>query len=421
MLMTRPNIFRTIVHHPLILPLYLPAFIFSFSQYLLVPILPLYVKNFGISYGLVGVVLAGEGLGTLLGDVPAGVLLRRLGKKWAMLLGVGIAALTTGALFRAHSIPEALTYRLLSGFGMALFNIARHTYLADMIRVTSRGRAIALYGGIARVGRFIGPAAGGFIAGAYGLRAPFLVFGGVGLLVLTLMALFVRRTKSAAPGMVSPPPVHKGQLLGTLKAHRRVLTTAGAGQLFAQMIRAGRTVIIPLYAADIIGLDVQAIGLIISIAAALEMTLFYPAGLLMDHRGRKFAIVPCFATQAIGMALIPLSGSFAGLLAVALLIAFGNGLGSGTMMTLGADLAPPKSRGEFLGVWRLIGDSGFTGAPLVVGAVADLVVLPAAALAMSGAGFTAVMIFALLVPETLRKKAAGSRMKDKWSNLKSTN
>ena len=54
------------------------------------------------------------------------------------------------------------------------------------------------------------------------------------------------------------------------------------------------------------------------------------------------------------------------LLAAAILTGIGNGFGSGIMMTLGADLAPKGSIGEFLGLWRLIGDIGSTGGPLVV-------------------------------------------------------
>ena len=43
------------------------------------------------------------------------------------------------------------------------------------------------------------------------------------------------------------------------------------------------------------------------------------------------------------------------LVPVALLLGFGNGLGSGIVMTLGADFAPARGRAEFLGVWRLVG------------------------------------------------------------------
>jgi MFS family permease len=87
----------------------------------------------------------------------------------------------------------------------------------------------------------------------------------------------------------------------------------------------------------------------------------------MDRLGRKVAIVPCFAIQGLVMLLLPLAGGFAGLLAVAATMGFANGLGSGVMMTVGADLAPSGSRGEFLGVWRLVGDAGGSGAPLALG------------------------------------------------------
>jgi predicted MFS family arabinose efflux permease len=63
--------------------------------------------------------------------------------------------------------------------------------------------------------------------------------------------------------------------------------------------------------------------------------------------------VPSFAVMALGVALIPLAGDFEGLLLASVVIGLGNGLGSGAMMTLGADLAPPGATGEFLGVWRL--------------------------------------------------------------------
>jgi MFS family permease len=194
-----------------------------------------------------------------------------------------------------------------------------------------------------------------------------------------------------------------GHLLHVLKSRYRVLVSAGSAQTFAQMIRAGRRVIIPLYAADVLGLDVQTIGLIIGISSAVDMTLFYPAGWIMDHWGRKRAIVPSFTLQTLGMFLVPFTGSFGTLLGAATLIGFGNGLGSGSMMTLGADLSPEEGRGEFLGVWRLIGDAGGMGGPIVVGMVADLVVLPMAAWAMAASGLIAAMLFAFLVPETLKR------------------
>jgi MFS family permease len=391
------------LRHPLLLPFYAPSFILAFSQGMLVPILPLYAASFDISYGLIGLVLSAEAFGMLLADLPAGMLLRRLGERRAMLLGLLCISVTTAALFWTQSIPALIAYRLIAGFGTALYNVSRHTYLAERVSLAKRGRAIASFGGINRIGRFSGPAIGGFTAAAFSLRAPFLLFGGACIIGFLFVYLFLPAMETAVSHTTTLTfRAHLKQVGYTIKAHQRSLTAGGIGLILAQAIRAGRRAIVPLYAADVLGLDVEAIGIIESVSAAVDMSLFYPAGLVMDRFGRKFAIVPSFAIQGIGMLLIPLTGGFTALLLVTSLIGFGNGLGSGTMMTLGADLAPSHSRGEFLGVWRLIGDGGFTGGPLLVGYVADWVALPTAAVAMAATGFLAAVIFTLLVPETLR-------------------
>ena len=108
------------------------------------------------------------------------------------------------------------------------------------------------------------------------------------------------------------------------------------------------------------------------------------------------------------MALIPLTGSFTALTIATSLIGFGNGLGSGTMMTLGADLAPREAMGEFLGVWRLIGDTGSLAGPLLVGSVADLLSLTPAILAIGAIGILAASILGFFVPETLQQQPLAS-------------
>jgi len=387
----------------LLLSFYLPALTVACSQGMLIPVLPLYAKGLGTSYVVVGLVLAAEGLGMLLGDVPAGMLLRRLGRKGAMLVGLLCTMLSTAALFWTTSAAQVIACRLVAGFGTALYGVSRHAYIAAAVRADSRGRALSLLGGIFRVGRFAGPMIGGLLAGQYGLRVTFLAFGGLFVLALGSVAGFVRSLQPVPGATAQPSASSQGLLLTTLKAHYQVLVSAGVGYLLSQVIRTGRLILVPLYAADVLGLDVGVIGLLVGISSAVDMSLFYPAGLIMDRVGRKFAIVPCFVIQSVGMLLLPLTGDFWGLLSVVALMGFGNGLGSGVMMTLGADLAPPHSQGEFLGLWRLVGDVGCTAAPLVVGGVADLMVLQAAVLVISAAGLAAAAVFILLVPETLKK------------------
>jgi MFS family permease len=177
------------------------------------------------------------------------------------------------------------------------------------------------------------------------------------------------------------------------------------------MVRSGPSIIIPLFAADVLGMDVQSIGLILSLSSAVDMSLFIPAGFIMDRWGRKISIVSSSLVISIGIALIPLASGFSSLLLVGLLIGFGNGLGSGTMLTLGADLAPKNMRGEFLGLWRLVGDAGSTGGPLAVGSVAEIFSLAQTSFAIAAAGIAAALVFTFIVKETLTKRSSKSVIK----------
>ena len=386
----------------LILAFYLPALMVTLGHGLLVPILPLYAADFEISYVLIGLVLAGEGIGTLIADVPTGMIQRRFGDKQVMLMGVLVKAVSLGLLFFASSIWVVLLLRLITGFGRSMYSISAHVYITNHVDLGQRGKAISLYGGTHRLGGFIGPAIGGLLAGMVGMRSTFLAVALVTIIGFVMIALFTQGKKRASRKATSRG--HGLRMVAVLRRNKRILASAGTAQVFGQMIRAGRTVIIPLFAADALGLAVDQIGLIISISVAVDFSLFMVAGWLMDRYGRKFAIVPCFGIQALGMACVPFAASFGGLLVAATLIGIGNGLGSGSMMTLGSDLSPAGSRGEFLGVWRLVGDFGYTTAPLVVGVVADVLLLSSAIWVIAGSGLLAAGIFTFLVPETLQRK-----------------
>src|SRR5436309_15860881 len=71
----------------MMLSVYLPTFLLSFGQGMLIPTLPLYAKTFGVSLTLVGVVLAAESIGTVLADLPAGTWITCYGRKPVMLAG----------------------------------------------------------------------------------------------------------------------------------------------------------------------------------------------------------------------------------------------------------------------------------------------------------------------------------------------
>lgn len=390
--------------NPIVLPVYAPTLLLAIGSGMLTPILPLYATSFGASYGVVGIVLGSRGLGTILGDLPAGVLLRHVGQRRLMMIGLACIALCGLAMSTAQALWMLVLYGLLEGMGGALWNISRHAYLTDAAPAGQRGRAIATFGGIFRTGNLVGQAVGGLLAAWLGMRAPFAVYAVIAVITMLFPALFGvdgshHQAHKAGHG-------HAVNLWHVIRDNYKVLLSAGVGQLFAQMIRSGRNIVVPLYGADVLGLSVEGVGLVMSISSTIDALMFFPAGHIMDRFGRKYAYVSCFLIQGIGMALIPFTTSFALLAFATGLIGFGNGLGSGTMMTLGADLAPKDAMGEFLGVWRLIGDGGALGGPLLVGSLADLLSLTPAIFAIAVIGMLAASILGFFVPETLQRPAA---------------
>jgi MFS family permease len=81
-----------------------------------------------------------------------------------------------------------------------------------------------------------------------------------------------------------------------------------------------------------------------------------------------------------------------------------NGVGTGIVMIIGADLAQgTPQRGQFLGLWRLIGDVGMSASPLLSAALVSVASLAAASLVVAGIGVVGAAIMFAWVPETLRR------------------
>ena len=386
-------------HRWLLLSVYIPTVMFTFGQGLLVPILPLYAAEYGGSYSLAGFVVAAGWIGTMIGDVPVGMFLRRIGFKRAMIIGGFLFGGATIALGFAGTPFELIALRLIAGIGIAFFQISRHAFIANQVPAEMRGRTIAVFGGINRVGHFIGPLVGGFVASFYGLPSAIIV-GGVVVSIIVPMAFLLVREPKTEPGEAKQKAFEFSVLTEVIRHNPRELAAGGIAQIFAQMIRAGRQIVIPLYAAYAVGLDPAQVGQVVSASHFVEMWLFIPAGVIMDRWGRKAAAVPSFTIMATGMILVPFTDSYLTLMGVATIIGIGQGIGAGTMMTIGADLSPPGRAGEFLGVWRLIGDSGHAVAPLAIGAVADIIGLYLTAGIVGGLGYLSAGTLAAFVRET---------------------
>jgi MFS family permease len=319
-----------------------------------------------------------------------------------MLVGLvlGLAGAITVAL--THSLVLMGLAAFFYGLGMGVWGLARLIHLAETVPVGRRGRAIAPVGGMYRIGMFVGPGVGGLAAEAFGRQVTVLMAAALVALSGVIVALGLNASeahKSRRPH--SPLRAVKA----VVQEHGRILLTAGSAMWALSLLRAARMLLLPV-CGSVLGLETASIGFVKSASAFADMLLFYPAGQMMDRRGRKWTALPCLVTLSIGVLLISLADSEASLLVGGLVAGVGNGFGSGINMTLAGDFSPDTARADFIGVWRLMSDAGAALSPFVMGGVAHAVALGAAGIVPFGVGLLGALVFGLYVREPLHARKA---------------
>jgi MFS family permease len=380
---------------------YLPAMVFEIGNGAVAPVIAITALDLGASAGTAGLLVALLGIGQLVGDIPAGALAARLGDRRAMVVAGGVSM---GAMLGCLLTPSLAVFGLcLFAMGMctATFYLARQSYLTEVAPLRLRARALSMLGGAHRVGLFIGPFVGAAVISMTSLRAAYavaVVTAGLAAALLLVIPDIERAGGAAAPQAHPPAPQPAtGGLVATARAYRRLLMTLGVAVLAIGAARAARQVVLPLWAVHI-GLSPEVTSLVFGIASAVDMALFYPSGKVMDRHGRLAVAVPSMLILGAAMAVLPLTGGVVGLTAVAMVMSFGNGIGSGIVMTLGADVAPPDNRRRFLSMWRLMSDTGNALGPVIVSAVAGVWALAAGIVAVAGVGLLAAGGLALWAP-----------------------
>ena len=383
----------------IIIAVYIPAFLTSFCMGMLAPTIPAKVDLIGGTAFIIGLAVGAQGLGEAFFSIPTGLLINKFGNKKIMLIGMAGLSIS-GSLSGLFQNNLALYFALFSlGTFYGFFSLSRHSFMTQIVPSEYRGKAFSRFGGINRIGWFFGPVIGGFTAGSIGIDIPFYIISIVALFT-TILIFFT--TEPTNENLIQNNEIKPPTFKETILENKKSFTIGGSGHFIMQFLRQCRHVLIPIWAFSI-GLGVEELGLIQSISAAIDMTLFYPVGLIMDKYGRKWTSVPSIILLSLGFIFMTYVDSFNGLMLVGLLLGFANGLGSGAMLTLGSDLSPKNQPGSFLGIWRLFGWSGNSAGGPISGAIAQTVGNTASALSISMIGGIGVIIFSFLLPETLKE------------------
>ena len=402
------------------LPALLPTLLFSTGEGAIIPMIPIAADNLGASLAIAGLVTALLTLGELFGNIPSGWLIARTGERPAM---IGAAGLSVVGLVIAVLAPNPIALGIgvfLIGLSAAVFSLARHAFMTSFVPLAYRARALSALGGTFRLGYFIGPfiTAGviqltGTANSAFWIHVVACLAAGVILITLpdpTKTFGSVATVRLAGRDMREGEALVEEESVGlfrTLRNNRAVLARLGLGAALIGALRASRQVILPLWAVSI-GVGETNTALIIGIAGAVDFALFYTGGQIMDRYGRLWTALPSMIGLGIGHLLLAathdLATNVGWFIAAAMILSLANGIGSGILMTLGADLADRSDPAPFLGAWRFTGNLGGAAAPLAIAGITAAASLALAAGVLGLLGLVGAGVIARYLPRYVPRR-----------------
>lgn len=172
----------------------------------ILPILPLFVHEHGLSLPLMGIFAAAFQAGALLAQVPAGRLADTLGRLPVLRSGLMLSA----ACFLAYllPLPPALIVMVRGVQGAATASVipATNALVADLVAPGRRGRAYGLISGASMGGFVAGPVVGGLVGARFGLAVTVIVGALMGVCGLGASFAVPREKGRGAPPSPLPRP-----------------------------------------------------------------------------------------------------------------------------------------------------------------------------------------------------------------------
>ena len=335
------------------------------NQWLVMPVIPLYVNAHGGSASLAGLAL----LALSVPSVVVRPFVGRLSDRWNAVgvLALGLALLALGsALLAVPVLAMLFVANFVRGIGWAGLNTGGYTTLAGVAPSARRGEAAGYYTSATSAATIVFPALGlWIIEQPQAYNNAFMLSVALAILGLPVAALLLRnlRTRSDAPATISQPKAASALL------DRGVLVATGLN-LCSTLAMPSVMAFLPLYARSI---GIANIGLFYVIAGITNLVVRPLLGKWSDAMGRGPAIAMGLSAQFVGLLLIIVAAGLPLILLGGMFVSLGSAMMSSTTTALAMDLANPASRGRAMATYSISYQIGAGIGAILSGALADWV------------------------------------------------
>jgi MFS family permease len=235
--------------------------------------------------------------------VGAGRLGDLIGRRRALLIGIGLFAVASVGCALSPTVWILVLMRALQGAGAAFMMSLTMALVGDMVAPERTGRAIGLLGTVSAVGTALGPSLGGALISAFGWPSVFVAVAVAGLAGLLFGFLMFPATGGVAQRAKAPLAAH----LGVLRDPTLGGALAALGLVSAVVM--STLIVGPFYLRDGLGLSPLATGLSLTIGPAVAAISGVPAGHLVDRFGPRNATFAGLFALILGSVLMAASAA----------------------------------------------------------------------------------------------------------------
>lgn len=380
---------------------------------LVMPLLPIYARDFEATGMQLGFLTASFAIARLVTTFPGGWLADRAGRKKPIILGLLGYSVVMALYGFSQDVNQLILLRGFQGMASGVVWPVISTMVVDMVRPKDRGKAMGLYEMMHFLGMVIGPGLGGVLAEVFTIAVPFFVCGILAFFSCILVAFTVKETvttKRSVDGS-STEDAYFGMNPRTsgrnsiVRAVRELTPYAGIfiGLCVARFVLAFSNSlmqpVLSVYANEEIGISEAGVGILFMVQGIVTLFATIPMGIVADRVGRKPMIVLGKIVHASAAILVVFSGSLWPLLLVMTMRGFGRAVSNPSITAMFSGLVPVSKRGRGMGIFNIFQNVG-----LVVGATAggflyEFSSSEAPFIACAGVGLIGVFVVLLMVSE----------------------
>ncbi len=333
---------------------------------LILPLLPFWAEKLGANPFEVGLILTVYALAQFLFTPVLGMLSDRFGRRPVILVSLLIEALGFALTALAGTLPLLLVARFVGGLGASNIGSAQ-AVVADVTAPKDRARGMGMVGAAIGVGFVVGPAFGGVLAGL-GSTVPFWAAFGVALVNAALVLWLLPETR--AQRAASSQPAKRFALFA---GWQRALRTPAIARLivvnlFFTLAFTAMEAVFPLFTQRVFGWQALQNGYLFTYVGVIIVIMQGGlVGQLVKRFGERGVQIAGLALLAVGLAVLPFSGTLALLLMALALLSIGDGAVTPTNNALLSLAAPADAQGETLGLSQGIAGLGRMVGPLLAG------------------------------------------------------